>query len=215
MSNCLLFHFLGEPAACYCWVGCSSLSWLGWLQQPVTVGLIAAACHGWVGCSSLSRLGWLQQPVTVGLVAAACHGWVGCSSLSRLGCLQQPVTVGLAAAACHGWVGCRSLSWLGWLQQPVTVGLAAAACHGWVGCRHGGGAGDKEKKKKETILDLTKYLDKAVRVKFSGGREGKINREQLEYTDAQTCVCTCARTHNHLLINGHAHMLMHLLLWDF
>ncbi|KAI0226658.1 U6 snRNA-associated Sm-like protein LSm7 [Lamellibrachia satsuma] len=37
--------------------------------------------------------------------------------------------------------------------------------------QHGGGAGDKEKKKKETILDLTKYLDKAVRVKFSGGRE--------------------------------------------
>ncbi|ELU14316.1 hypothetical protein CAPTEDRAFT_142894, partial [Capitella teleta] len=30
---------------------------------------------------------------------------------------------------------------------------------------------DKEKKKKETILDLSKYLDKPVRVKFSGGRE--------------------------------------------
>jgi hypothetical protein len=33
---------------------------------------------------------------------------------------------------------------------------------------------DKEKKKKETILDLSKYLDKAIRVKFSGGREGEI-----------------------------------------
>ncbi|XP_078328520.1 U6 snRNA-associated Sm-like protein LSm7 isoform X2 [Crassostrea virginica] len=30
---------------------------------------------------------------------------------------------------------------------------------------------DKEKKKKETILDLAKYLDKTIRVKFSGGRE--------------------------------------------
>jgi U6 snRNA-associated Sm-like protein LSm7 len=29
-----------------------------------------------------------------------------------------------------------------------------------------------EKKKKESILDLQKYLDKAVRVKFQGGREG-------------------------------------------
>ncbi len=28
-----------------------------------------------------------------------------------------------------------------------------------------------EKKKKETILDLAKYLDKRVRVKFTGGRE--------------------------------------------
>eukprot|EP00794_Sanderia_malayensis_P019544 gene19544-21476_t len=28
-----------------------------------------------------------------------------------------------------------------------------------------------EKKKKESILDLTKYMDKAIRVKFSGGRE--------------------------------------------
>jgi len=37
------------------------------------------------------------------------------------------------------------------------------------------GSGDKEKKKKETILDLTKYLDKAIRVKFSGGREGNFN----------------------------------------
>ncbi|XP_064644990.1 U6 snRNA-associated Sm-like protein LSm7 isoform X2 [Lineus longissimus] len=33
------------------------------------------------------------------------------------------------------------------------------------------GQGDKEKKKKETILDLSKYLDRAIRVKFSGGRE--------------------------------------------
>lgn len=28
-----------------------------------------------------------------------------------------------------------------------------------------------EKKKKETIIDLAKYLEKRVRVKFSGGRE--------------------------------------------
>ncbi|XP_041355978.1 U6 snRNA-associated Sm-like protein LSm7 [Gigantopelta aegis] len=30
---------------------------------------------------------------------------------------------------------------------------------------------DKEKKKKESILDLSKYLEKPIRVKFSGGRE--------------------------------------------
>ncbi|ESO90955.1 hypothetical protein LOTGIDRAFT_122513, partial [Lottia gigantea] len=30
---------------------------------------------------------------------------------------------------------------------------------------------EKEKKKKESILDLSKYLDKPIRVKFSGGRE--------------------------------------------
>lgn len=32
---------------------------------------------------------------------------------------------------------------------------------------------DKEKKKKESILDLSKYIDKTIRVKFQGGREGK------------------------------------------
>ena len=30
-----------------------------------------------------------------------------------------------------------------------------------------------EKKKKESIVDLSKYLDKAVRVKFQGGREAQ------------------------------------------
>uniref|UniRef100_A0A3B5AFE0 U6 snRNA-associated Sm-like protein LSm7 n=1 Tax=Stegastes partitus TaxID=144197 RepID=A0A3B5AFE0_9TELE len=34
-----------------------------------------------------------------------------------------------------------------------------------------GGAADKEKKKKESIFDLSKYIDKPIRVKFQGGRE--------------------------------------------
>uniref|UniRef100_A0A4W6FL26 LSM7 homolog, U6 small nuclear RNA and mRNA degradation associated n=1 Tax=Lates calcarifer TaxID=8187 RepID=A0A4W6FL26_LATCA len=32
---------------------------------------------------------------------------------------------------------------------------------------------DKEKKKKESIFDLSKYIDKPIRVKFQGGREGR------------------------------------------
>jgi U6 snRNA-associated Sm-like protein LSm7 len=40
-----------------------------------------------------------------------------------------------------------------------------------------GGAGngqdkDKERPKKENILDLKKYMDKRITVKFNGGREG-------------------------------------------
>lgn len=35
---------------------------------------------------------------------------------------------------------------------------------------HGGDGG--EKPKKENILDLTKYMDKQITVKFNGGREG-------------------------------------------
>lgn len=31
--------------------------------------------------------------------------------------------------------------------------------------------GNKEKKRKESILDLSKYLEKQIRVKFAGGRE--------------------------------------------
>lgn len=32
---------------------------------------------------------------------------------------------------------------------------------------------DKDKKKKESIFDLSKYIDKHIRVKFQGGREGE------------------------------------------
>ena len=35
-----------------------------------------------------------------------------------------------------------------------------------------GGAAQTEKPKKENILDLNKYIDKQVSVKFNGGREG-------------------------------------------
>jgi U6 snRNA-associated Sm-like protein LSm7 len=42
------------------------------------------------------------------------------------------------------------------------------------GGRGGAGAGSKEggERKKENILDLNKYMDKAMTVKFNGGREG-------------------------------------------
>ncbi|PKS12096.1 hypothetical protein jhhlp_001393 [Lomentospora prolificans] len=43
------------------------------------------------------------------------------------------------------------------------------------GGAHSGGPGgdhrDKEKPKKENILDLNKYMDKRITVKFNGGRE--------------------------------------------
>uniref|UniRef100_A0A146LR74 U6 snRNA-associated Sm-like protein LSm7 n=1 Tax=Lygus hesperus TaxID=30085 RepID=A0A146LR74_LYGHE len=35
----------------------------------------------------------------------------------------------------------------------------------------GAGGDQKDRKRKESILDLSKYLDKPIRVKFSGGRE--------------------------------------------
>lgn len=40
--------------------------------------------------------------------------------------------------------------------------------------KSGGGGGAQEKPKKENILDLGKYMDKEVQVKFNGGREGKL-----------------------------------------
>ncbi|KAL8831220.1 MAG: hypothetical protein Q9170_005391 [Blastenia crenularia] len=39
------------------------------------------------------------------------------------------------------------------------------------GPRGGGGQGQAEKPKRENILDLTKYMDKEITVKFNGGRE--------------------------------------------
>lgn len=40
------------------------------------------------------------------------------------------------------------------------------------GAHGGGAAGQAERPKKENILDLSKYMDKQITVKFSGGREG-------------------------------------------
>lgn len=46
------------------------------------------------------------------------------------------------------------------------------------GGRGGGGggggnqSGERERPKKENILDLAKYMDKQINVKFNGGREG-------------------------------------------
>ena len=41
----------------------------------------------------------------------------------------------------------------------------------------------QEKKRKESILDLSKYLEKQIRVKFAGGREvsGKIVCQQSKF----------------------------------
>jgi hypothetical protein len=48
------------------------------------------------------------------------------------------------------------------------------------GGRGGGGQGSQaEKPKKENILDLTKYMDKQVNVKFNGGRESKCRRTSV------------------------------------
>ena len=40
------------------------------------------------------------------------------------------------------------------------------------GGNRGGSAQGGEKPKKENILDLNKYMDKEITVKFNGGREG-------------------------------------------
>jgi len=46
------------------------------------------------------------------------------------------------------------------------------------GGRGGGGAGERTERKKENILDLTKYMDKEISVKFNGGREGEFHSSE-------------------------------------
>uniref|UniRef100_A0AAQ4PCK7 U6 snRNA-associated Sm-like protein LSm7 n=5 Tax=Percomorphaceae TaxID=1489872 RepID=A0AAQ4PCK7_GASAC len=53
----------------------------------------------------------------------------------------------------------RGFDW--WNTSGVTVSLPC----------HTANMADKEKKKKESIFDLSKYIDKPIRVKFQGGRE--------------------------------------------
>ena len=51
---------------------------------------------------------------------------------------------------------------------------AGRGAHGRGGASGGGASQHQnEKPKKENILDLSKYMDKEVNVKFNGGREGE------------------------------------------
>lgn len=43
------------------------------------------------------------------------------------------------------------------------------------GSSSSGQGSDREKPKRESIVDLNKYMDKEICVKFSGGREGEKN----------------------------------------
>lgn len=67
------------------------------------------------------------------------------------------------------------------------------------GYRGGGYAGGSqqqaEKPKKENILDLTKYMDKAITVKFTGGREGWCTQFSLfsEHSNENDLWCTVCR----------------------
>lgn len=55
------------------------------------------------------------------------------------------------------------------------------------GSAAGGGASQQqERPRKENILDLSKYMDKVVGVKFNGGREGEFTRLSLRELDLTT-----------------------------
>ncbi len=46
---------------------------------------------------------------------------------------------------------------------------------------HGGRGGHSSTTEKKNILDLTKYMDKSITVKFNGGREGE--QKQIAIVD--------------------------------
>ena len=50
-----------------------------------------------------------------------------------------------------------------------------------------------DKKRKETLLsaELGKFLEKKIRVKFQGGREGNPMPSFLTVTKVCVCVCVC------------------------
>ena len=75
-------------------------------------------------------------------------------------------------------------------------GGAARGDHrgGRSGGRGGSQSSQAEKPKKENILDLTKYMDKQITVKFTGGREGKmIENSALVKMHAHTVIVYSGR----------------------
>lgn len=63
------------------------------------------------------------------------------------------------------------------------------------GARGEAGAGAQtERPKKENILDLAKYMDKAIIVKFNGGREGKTSNPDESNKTPQSSKQTLKQT---------------------
>lgn len=57
------------------------------------------------------------------------------------------------------------------MQPSGNPGLAKKSPASGSNASPASGDQSKEKKRKETILDLSRYLDKTIKVKFFGGRE--------------------------------------------
>lgn len=57
-----------------------------------------------------------------------------------------------------------------------------------------GSGGDRERPKKENILDLSKYMDKQITVKFNGGREGE-NMKPLVPSPFPLSLCSFGVVH--------------------
>lgn len=80
----------------------------------------------------------------------------------------------------HGQVGTKLSEPI--LKQSRGNNSSRGTSRGGSGARGGGnsgrggagGAKSEDKPKREAILDLSKYLDKRIRVKFTGGREGTL-----------------------------------------
>ena len=63
------------------------------------------------------------------------------------------------------------------MTDRVSVRGGRGTAGGSFRSRHGGPQGPQptmDKPKREAILDLTKYVNERIRVKFTGGREGTV-----------------------------------------
>lgn len=80
-------------------------------------------------------------------------------------------------------------------QGPQSRGGRGGRGGGRGGSEHRGGRGggggrgghnsqQQERPKKENILDLSKYMDKRITVKFNGGREGERSSQHQRQTDS-------------------------------
>jgi hypothetical protein len=65
------------------------------------------------------------------------------------------------------------------------------------GGRGGHGARGEDKPRREAILDLAKYTDKKICVKFTGGRQGKFSVRRESCCESSLTITT-NRSHGHL-----------------
>lgn len=106
---------------CY---GCTGLTDLGGVKNPLPESLQVLCCSG---CTGLTNLGGVKNPFPKNLLQLFC---TGCTSLTDLGGVKNPLPESLQLLYCNG---CTGLTELGGVKNPLPKSLQGLYCVSCIG----------------------------------------------------------------------------------